>query len=304
LLVPIQPQGSKAPLFLVHGAGGDVLWGYANLAAHLPSDQPVYGIKSRGQAGLEEWRTVEEMATGYLREVRAFQPVGPYCLGGYCFGGNVAYEMARQLHAEGETVALLALLDSAPSNAGYETITWWRPSYAYHFAKNLFYWGSDFSQLDGKTKFRFVARKARALGRKLIERLRGRLGSEKVDIEDVIDPALFPENELNMWKIHLQALTQHVQLPYAGKATLFRTRGQPIFSSLAEDFCWGKLVESGVELRPVPGSHESIFVEPNVQHLARELSAALDRVHEPGATETAALLIELPDKAKAEIIHS
>jgi amino acid adenylation domain-containing protein/FkbH-like protein len=304
LLVPIQPQGSKAPLFLVHGAGGDVLWGYANLAAHLPGDQPVYGIKSRGQAGLEEWRTVEEMATGYLREVRAFQPVGPYCLGGYCFGGNVAYEMARQLHAEGETVALLALLDSAPSNAGYETITWWRPSYAYHFAKNLFYWSSDFSRLDGKTKFRFIARKARALGRKLIERLRGPVGDEKVDIEDVIDPALFPENELNMWKIHLQALTQHVQMPYAGKATLFRTRGQPIFSSLAEDFCWGKLVESGVELRPVPGSHESIFVEPNVQALARELSAALDRVHQPGARETSALLTEQSDVTKVGIIHS
>src|SRR5205823_10600144 len=54
LLVPLQPHGSKPPLFLVHGAGGDVLWGYANLAGHMPADQPIYGIKSRGQAGLEE----------------------------------------------------------------------------------------------------------------------------------------------------------------------------------------------------------------------------------------------------------
>src|SRR5436190_13346859 len=106
LLVPIQPQGLKPPLFLVHGAGGDVLWGYANLAAHLPPDQPVYGIKSRGQNGQEEWRTLEEMAMGYLKEVRALQPTGPYYLGGYCFGGNVAYEMARQLHSEGQSVAL------------------------------------------------------------------------------------------------------------------------------------------------------------------------------------------------------
>jgi amino acid adenylation domain-containing protein/FkbH-like protein len=297
LVVPIQPQGSKTPLFLVHGAGGDVLWGYANLAARLSNDQPVYGIKSRGQAGLEEWKTLEEMAAGYLQEVRALQPVGPYCLGGYCFGGNVAYEMARQLHAQGEPVALLALLDSAPANAGYETVTWWRPSYAFHFVKNLFYWCSDFSQLDSKTKFRFIARKTRALGRKLAEALRGRNGTEKVDIEDVIDPALFPENELNLWKIHLQALTEHVQQPYAGRAMLFRTRGHPIFCSLAEDFCWGKLLERGVDVRSVPGSHESIFVEPNVQCLAKELETALGKAATPGVTTKS-------DTARVDVVHS
>jgi thioesterase domain-containing protein len=278
LLVPIQPKGNRPPLFLVHGAGGDVLWGYANLAAHLPQDQPVYGIKSRGQAGLEEWRTLEEMALGYLQEVRKLQPTGPYCLGGYCFGGNVAYEMARQLHSQGETVALLALLDSAPANAGYEDIIWWKPSYSYKFARNVYYWWSDFSQLDMKTQGRFVVRKARALGRKMAQRFRKSGNHDCVDIEDVIDPVLFPENELNMWKIHLGALTEHVQKPYAGPAILFRTRGQPLFSSLEEDFCWGKLVRGGIDVKLVPGSHESVFVDPNVRHLANELAACLPRI--------------------------
>src|SRR4029077_5364539 len=86
LLVPLQPKGNKPPLFLVHGAGGDVLWGYANLAAHMRADQPIYGIKSRGQAGLEEFAKLEDMAAYYLQEVRALQPLGPYFLGGYCFG--------------------------------------------------------------------------------------------------------------------------------------------------------------------------------------------------------------------------
>jgi len=285
LLVPIQPQGLKPPLFLVHGAGGDVLWGYANLAAHLPPDQPVYGIKSRGQNGQEEWRTLEEMAVGYLKEVRALQPTGPYYLGGYCFGGNVAYEMARQLRLEGESVALLALLDSAPSNAGYETISWWRPSYVFRFARNLHYWWSDFSTLDIRTRIRFVERKVRALGRKVFGRLGRRNSAGSVDIEDVIDPRLFPEHELNLWKIHLNALVEHVQKPYPGCVTLFRTRGQPLFSSLEEDFCWGKVAEAGVKVEPIPGSHESIFVEPNVQHLARELTAALGKSQEPGTSE-------------------
>jgi len=195
-------------------------------------------------------------------------------------------------------VALLALLDSAPSNAGYETVTWWRPSYAFNFAKNLSYWCGDFSKLDNKTKFRFIARKTRALGRKLAEAFRRGNGSEKVDIEDVIDPTLFPENELNLWKIHLQALTDHVQKPYAGKAMLFRTRGHPIFCSLAEDFCWGKLVESGVEIRSVPGSHESIFVEPNVQCLAKELETAL------GKAATVSVPFQTSDGACVEVVPS
>jgi len=212
--------------------------------------------------------------------------------------------MARQLHAQGETVALLALLDSAPANAGYETVTWWRPSYAFQFLKNLFYWWGDFSRLDSKTKFRFVVRKTRALGRKLAEAVRGRNGSEKVDIEDVIDPALFPENELNLWKIHLQALIEHVQMPYAGRAILFRTRGHPIFCSLAEDFCWGKLVEGGLDIRPVPGSHESIFVEPNVQCLARELEETLSEARQFSEGAESVPVSPKLDTARVETVNS
>src|SRR4029077_7354452 len=74
LLVPLQPKDNKPPLFLVHGAGGDVLWGYANLAAHLPDDQPVYGIKSRAQMRREEFETLEAMAENYVTEIRTLQP--------------------------------------------------------------------------------------------------------------------------------------------------------------------------------------------------------------------------------------
>ena len=147
VLVPVREKGSRPPLFLVHGAGGDVLWGYANLAKHMPAEQPIYGIKSRGQVGLDEYEHIEDMARFYLQEVRALQPHGPYFLGGYCFGGNVAYEMARQLRSQGERVAQLLLIDASPSNAGYERITWWRPSFHYRFARNLYYWLKDFVTL-------------------------------------------------------------------------------------------------------------------------------------------------------------
>ncbi|HWC60924.1 MAG TPA: phosphopantetheine-binding protein, partial [Verrucomicrobiae bacterium] len=84
VLVAVREKGSRPPLFLVHGAGGDVLWGYANLAKHMHPEQPIYGIKSRGQVGLDEYEDIEDMARFYLQEVRALQPHGPYFLGGYC----------------------------------------------------------------------------------------------------------------------------------------------------------------------------------------------------------------------------
>src|SRR3954469_25088298 len=119
-IVEIQPQGSRPPLFLVHGVGGGMFWGYSNLARHLGNDQPIYAFKSRGLEGLPEWATIEEMAANYITDLRAHQPRGPYLLGGYCFGGVVAYEMARQLEGQGEKVTLLALINCSPPNTDYD----------------------------------------------------------------------------------------------------------------------------------------------------------------------------------------
>lgn len=283
-LVPIRPKGSRPPLFLIHGAGGDVLWGYANLAAHVHPEQPLYGVKSRGQRGLEEFSDLEDIAAEYVKEITDFQPEGPYLLGGYCFGGNVAFEMARQLEAAGRPVALLALLDSAPSNAGYEQFRWWHPRSAARFARNVGYWLQDFGNWNPEDRRRFFGRKLRSSGRKILRRLRRQGGRDDVDIESVIDPLYFPEAELKLWEIHLRALARHVPRPYGGRATLFRTRGQPVFCSFAEDFCWGQLALGGVSVTHLPGSHENIFLEPHVRSLAASLNTALDEAI--GSTDT------------------
>jgi thioesterase domain-containing protein/acyl carrier protein len=276
VLVPVREKGSRPPLFLVHGAGGDVLWGYANLAKHLSAEQPIYGIKSRGQIGLDEFENIEDMARFYLQEVRALQPHGPYFLGGYCFGGNVAYEMARQLRSQGERVAQLLMIDASPSNAGFERLLWWQPAFHYRFARNLFYWLTDFlTLLDRNEQRRFIVRKARVLWRKLAAKLGRRKNSGEVDLDEVIDVNHFPESELKYWQIHLNALVAHVERPYAGHVTLLRTRGQPIFCSFADDFCWGKLARGGVTVKRIPGSHENIFVEPNVKFLAEQIEECL-----------------------------
>lgn len=112
-LVPIQPKGSRPPFFCVHPVGGNVFC-YMELARHLDADQPFYGLQSQGVDGGSPPRAdVETMATQYVKALRAIQPSGPYLLGGWSMGGVVAFEMAQQLQAQGEEVALLALFDTA-----------------------------------------------------------------------------------------------------------------------------------------------------------------------------------------------
>ena len=294
VLVPVQAKGSRPPLFLVHGAGGDVLWGYANLAKHMSPDQPIYGIKSRGQIGLEEYDDIEDMARFYLEQVRKLQPHGPYFLGGYCFGGNVAYEMARQLRSQGERVAQLLLIDASPSNAGYERLLWTRPAFHYRFARNAYYWIKDFvTMLEPAEQRRYVVRKARVAWRKLSAKFLRRHNSGVVDLDEVIDVNHFPDSELKFWQIHLNALVAHVERPYKGSVTLLRTRGQPIFCSFEEDFCWGKLAQGGVTVKHIPGSHENIFVEPNVKFLAEQMEECLAETASTSVPTQKELLHEL-----------
>ena len=109
--VPLQTGGSRTPLFFVHGLDGDVV-GFAALARRLGPEQPFYGLRARGLDG--EGATpdrVEELASGYLRDIRRVQPAGPYVLGGFCMGAGVAVELAQRLTAAGNDVALVVLVD-------------------------------------------------------------------------------------------------------------------------------------------------------------------------------------------------
>ncbi|NEP53881.1 MAG: SDR family NAD(P)-dependent oxidoreductase, partial [Moorea sp. SIO3C2] len=113
LLVELQAgSNNKQPLFLLHAVGGTV-YIYRELASFLNSDIPVYGIQAQGlDEKTEVLTSVEEMATEYIKAMRTVQPNGPYFLGGTSLGGLLAFEIAQQLHAEGEKVALLAMIDT------------------------------------------------------------------------------------------------------------------------------------------------------------------------------------------------
>jgi nonribosomal peptide synthetase DhbF len=114
-LLPIRPHGSRPPLFCIHHAGG-FSWPYARLIPHIPPDRPIYGLQARSlleRGALPD--SIDDVAADYLGLIRQVQPVGPYNLIGWSFGGLVAHSMATQLQAMGEEVATLALLDSYPA---------------------------------------------------------------------------------------------------------------------------------------------------------------------------------------------
>lgn len=116
-VVPLQPRGTRRPLFLIHAAGGYVFF-YRALAARLGPDQPVYGLRAVTHEedpgrSFDRSRSLEAVAAQYIREIKTVQSHGPYRLGGACVGGVIAFEMARQLVAAGEEIeSPLLLFDS------------------------------------------------------------------------------------------------------------------------------------------------------------------------------------------------
>jgi amino acid adenylation domain-containing protein len=115
VLLPIRPGGTRPPLFCVH-AGGGGSWSYIPLARHVPAEIPLYGLQSPGLDGAADLPgSLREMADIYRGHIRAVQPAGPYHLLGWSFGGLVAHEIAVQLRAAGEQVALI-IMDAYPDS--------------------------------------------------------------------------------------------------------------------------------------------------------------------------------------------
>jgi thioesterase domain-containing protein/acyl carrier protein len=112
-LVPIKPEGSKIPLYIVHGIGLNVL-NFRSLAYSLDEDQPVFGLKA---VVLEDQdkplNTIESIASFYIDEILNNNPATTFAIAGYSIGGVIAYEMAKQLKARGKEVAILAMFDTA-----------------------------------------------------------------------------------------------------------------------------------------------------------------------------------------------
>ena len=267
-LVPLQPFGTKRPLFLVHTNPGDVL-GYGNLVYHLGSDQPCYGFQSLGLLN-EEWRhtTIEEMAAWYVREMRERQPEGPYLLGGWCYGGIVAAEMAQQLQKAGEKVALLALFETpAPAPP----------------LRHYVYYLNRVSRL-----FRMKPARLRQYLSEKWKYYRGlkttnAVRFQRVDKHETGSAEEIARKNQLLAKLELiyntnsYALANYSARFYPGKVILFNAVEQD--PALIDDPNYGwKGMASDIITHTLPGNHDSILAEPNVGELATKLREHLESI--------------------------
>ncbi|HXI25868.1 MAG TPA: amino acid adenylation domain-containing protein [Pyrinomonadaceae bacterium] len=268
-LVPIQPQGSRAPFFCIHAVGGNVLE-YYDLARHLGPDQPFYGLQSRGLDGTQSpHERIDDMAAHYIKEVRELQPHGPYFLGGRSLGGIIAYEMACQLSAQGEEVALLALLDSYP--VGYARLAPDAESLRNKFVRALRRAQAHLSNLKGfslREKAIYLVDKAQYIPVEVKSSLWRMIFRSYQNLGRDLPDALRDVEEFN-WL----AARNFVPKLYDGRATLFWAS-----SDLRAKFDliegWQTLARA-VDIHDVPGNHLDIIKEPYVADLAAKLRRSL-----------------------------
>jgi thioesterase domain-containing protein/acyl carrier protein len=260
-LVAIQPAGNRPPFFCVHAVGGNAL-SYASLAHHLGPEQPFYGLQAQGVDGGEPADDgVEEMASRYLAALRVVQPSGPYRLGGWSMGGLVAHEMARQLRARGEEIALLAMIDTpVPAPASEPESDLDRlAGFALDLGLPLERFGLAREELAGRDREQLLS-----------DLLKWGRASHALppDLEEPHLRRLFAVYEAN-----LRAAALHRPGRFDGRVVLFKAA-----ESSGRDFAWERFAAGGVEVRNVPGRHHSLVREPDVQGLAAELAAALAAV--------------------------
>lgn len=263
-IVPIQPKGSKVPLFCVHAQGASVLF-YQKLATYLGTDQPFYALQSPlVSKGQTQQPTIEELASLYVDELQAFLPEGPYFLGGASLGGIIALEMSQQLIARGVTPEFLVLFDAIVPGSHLHTPP--RDQVLRHW-QNFRKYGASYLWQRGLSKGEYywsrLVRSAEHLqcscykfvGRSVPARLRN------FDAEEA----------------HRHALERYTVHFYPGKITLIRAANVRETVATRRDFTlgWERLVGGGLDIHDVPGGHSSIFEEPNVQILAQKLKAIL-----------------------------
>ena len=268
-LVPINPGGSGLPLFLVHGAEGNVLL-YRQLARHLGPDQPVYGFQSQGLNGNGSFpASIEEMASHYVRELVALQPSGPYRLGGYCLGGAIALEMAQQLQAQGERVGLVAMLDTYNNKMVPQSKL--RALPLLPLLQNLWFHGANFFLAGNKDRWKF----ARERWDVALTRFGIRLHALYHALGVWSSPGTqnsYPH--LRVKKVNDQAAMQYVPRPYSGRVVVIRPKGS-FWGRDHPSLGWGEVVRDGLETREIPVYPKGMLVEPFVQVLAQELRVYL-----------------------------
>lgn len=271
--------------YLVHGKAGHLLR-FNTLTRYMAPDYPLYGLQAKGLNGEEELlQTVEDMASAYIQEIQDHQPEGPYYLGGFSFGGFVAFEMARQLHSRDQRIALLAIMDTPASTLprygeslnpaqlmSYQVRSLAERSKlkVLHTSQTL---GRARNKLRGNRKSP-MNRSGSSLVPNAAQMPSADLGQEmQLEEESKIGEEELASPYQHMMDANLSAVMKYAIHPYPGKITLFKAER----SWRGVIFGWEALAGDGVEIHRIPSTHLKILEEPNVQVLADKLKVCILR---------------------------
>ena len=228
-LIPVQPQGTKPPLFCVPPAAATAMR-FERLSKHLGLDQPLYGFNYPGMDGkLEPIYSIPELANTFINDLQTKQPSGPYSLCGMCYGGNVAFEMAHQLTAQGHCVSFLGIIDAnfAPKR---------RRTLRYFLYKGRMFFVE-----------RILKKETKPGGRVRMNRRWESLWTD-------------PSNRtlLKVFEANIIARLEHKITPYPGKIMKFSTNWEVARHATRE---WRKMTTVGLDDHFIPGTHQPASAE-------------------------------------------
>jgi thioesterase domain-containing protein/acyl carrier protein len=287
-LTVLRASGARAPLFFVHNDHGRGLYTHA-LGRALDPDRPMYAIHLHGLGTRPLPDTVEAIAADRVRAVRAAWPRGPYVLGGHCYGGIVALEMARQLRESGERVEAVVMIDTpAPAwraqlvhgaTTALGRVGRLSPSRRAAFASRVT--GAADAIVEGARTGRArvfglaragVRRQAAAVGRRVTGAARW-IASVAGRGDESIFGAAPPAVAIAGWEAYRRAIRRYVPAGYDGAVTLFRAAE---LRATRPDLGWAPLLP-GLEIEVVPGDHHTC-VTRHVGVFAERLEARLRRL--------------------------
>ncbi|MBE2201320.1 MAG: hypothetical protein IAE79_22090 [Anaerolinea sp.] len=274
-LVSIQPHGEKRPLFFVHPGPGSVFC-YLDLARHLGAEQPFYALQARGfEENLEPLTQVETMAACYIESLSAIQANGPYLLGGHCFGGVVAFEMAQQIQKQGHEIALLLIMDVPPPPDDVTDIT-------LDDAEELEALAWVIDQFYGTTLAASHDHTQQLDLDQQIEFLLDQLKTNNLLFSPDAGAAQI-RRLIQISKANTQAYVRYKPPLTTNKITLIRAEDatpeyygiKNLENYLDQTFGWGKYSTESVDVFTAPGEHVTMLAEPHVPVLAQRLSECL-----------------------------
>ncbi|WP_375511404.1 amino acid adenylation domain-containing protein [uncultured Nostoc sp.] len=280
-LIPIQLQGSKLPFFYIHSLYGN-LFHSRTLLGNLDLDQPVYGLQAQGLDKKQApYTRIEDMAAHYIKEIRTIQPQGPYFLGGWCLGGTVAFEMARQLETQGEKVELLALFDCYPPQV--KTGGNIKRSFVEKFKKRFSHFLINGQDIIKRNTSHIVRLEPKQQIMFFVDRVNYRLQNFLREIVYKLHlkmqlPLPISVLDLAVRDANIKAQRAYIAKNYNGKISLFWAIERPAQEYYLMDK-WKELAAGGIEIYKTPGSHDSIMSLPHVLILSEKLNDCLNREH-------------------------